>query len=128
MSGPSPKMVEAFRKAWQEADDAGLIGQRVEAGLRAALALQPVQPSREQMARHIERFLKTHTVPPGPLAFDTGITVTPLQLADAILARWPGRSEQDVLYAASGELRENNWPEAARLIEERADRTVGPER
>ncbi|UVF61113.1 hypothetical protein SEA_EULA_58 [Microbacterium phage Eula] len=34
---PTPIQVAAFKKAWHKANDAGLIGERTEAGLRAAL-------------------------------------------------------------------------------------------
>jgi uncharacterized protein YegP (UPF0339 family) len=35
----TPEMVAAFKTAWAEADAAGLVGGRVDAGLRAALAV-----------------------------------------------------------------------------------------
>lgn len=34
----TPEMVEAFKRAWHEADDRGEVGRRVEAGLAAAMA------------------------------------------------------------------------------------------
>lgn len=38
MSEVTPEMIEAFKRAWHEADAQGLSGQRVSAGLEAALA------------------------------------------------------------------------------------------
>lgn len=36
---PTPEQVEAFKKAWHQADEEGRTGERVVAGLRAALAV-----------------------------------------------------------------------------------------
>ena len=51
----TPEMVAAFKTAWAEADAAGLVGGRVDAGLRAALA---VSSSLAPVA-HVELFTDT---------------------------------------------------------------------
>ncbi len=51
---------------------------------------------------------------------------TAVRIADAVLALWPGRTEQDVLYAVAAYLRSNHWPEAGALVEAIADGEIGP--
>ena len=91
---------------------------------------QRVQVGRKDLAVHIEQFLKTHTTPPGPIsALEPGITVTPLQLADAVLALFPGRPEREVLaqgwdegYAAGViDYRRNKWFPTDKGAEARPD-------